>query len=153
LDCPTKGHIGSSHIIQFPYLDPPTSLQTIEVHQQSDHPSCFTFAPFHWRLMEPDYRDRHIESLFHLLNAHKFLLNRPLNFHQPHHGSVNRVSTTGNPANDSRILSTHETSLRAFACANWTCHTLASPFLYHTIQVRVDVVADQVSLQKFYKWT
>ncbi|OKO95882.1 hypothetical protein PENSUB_10903 [Penicillium subrubescens] len=50
-------------------------------------------------------------------------------------------------------VSTHETILHAFACANWTCHTLASPFLYHAIQVRVDVDADQVSLQKFYKWT
>lgn len=50
-------------------------------------------------------------------------------------------------------LSTYESSLRAFAHANWTCLTLASPFLYHTIQVRVDPDADQVSIGKFYKWT
>jgi hypothetical protein len=42
--------------------------------------------------------------------------------------------------------------LRAFACANWTCHTVVSPFNYHTIQIGVGVDPDQVSLQKLYSW-
>lgn len=48
-------------------------------------------------------------------------------------------------------LSAHEPSLRAFACASRACHTLAFPFLYHTIQVGLDL--DQAQLQDIYNWT
>lgn len=35
-------------------------------------------------------------------------------------------------------LSTYDLSLRAFAYTNRACHTVASPFLYHTLKVGLD---------------
>ncbi|KAI1828773.1 hypothetical protein CBS147337_10421 [Penicillium roqueforti] len=47
-------------------------------------------------------------------------------------------------------LSTHESSLRAFACANKNCHIQASPFVYHTFQIELD--RDQAPPQIFSNW-
>lgn len=46
-------------------------------------------------------------------------------------------------------LSTHDHSLRAFACVNRICHIIASPLIYHTMRIGVD--PGNISFPNFHK--
>lgn len=47
-------------------------------------------------------------------------------------------------------LSTHDHSLRAFACVSQMCHNLASPFIYHTMKIGVD--SENIAFPNLHRW-